>query len=201
MSTIIQSIQFGNYDWCFNTGKYWLGLTENDKQKYILSVTIHIPNHLISKVDRVLITPADNHNILLQYTVCPIITHCNFRFPVSDDLQNKELTAHFIRKTKRTEDESKIKYETLETCNFTCTNLEIKGDRDDCPICKDGFVSQYHEGDVVLECGHKFHLVCLLDYLKSKQLLQIFDECKKVGCKHTAIPKSFNCPCCRRESN
>lgn len=127
---------------------------------------------------------------------------------ISPDMIGTELRIEFSKEKKLTQEEQEQLRRTLRrtpreliyTINVKITEPVLYGDTTECVICLNNIDNNSTTPNKYISpCGHTYHLDCVFDYVRSKNLLYpIHMYCNNKTCCGASKIKPFECAVCKR---
>lgn len=186
---------FGNYQWCYNKGKYVLSGNGNEGSRMV-KVIVTMNKKLFEETDVVEII--DETGFLAQYTTSILAsTQITLFFQLKYVDFDTDLTVNCRKFVPCDINKifSRHPMTTIESIKVHIPALTTKGE-DKCTICLEEILKNDNKKHVT-ECQHIFHEKCLIHYLEKTNHSCQFN-CRPI-CKHESTYKNFNCPNCKQK--
>jgi hypothetical protein len=183
----------GKYEWCGGFGRsgYRLDDKLETQNTQMIGLEIKIDQDLLDKID--IISCYDCTGFNIQYTTHTVKRTTYLYFKTSDrcDLQGTQIKIEFVKWLPRIPGRDRFRPPPKDIIHSENAYVPCLASYDsECAICLENSDNSY-----VTECGHSFHMNCILDYLRVNNKI-VPSKCKH--CKHGNYIEPFACPTCRK---
>jgi len=184
------TVSYGSYAWCSTTEVFYISDEHDEFHSFrhvLVSVKVIMNEKLAKTMHDGHIHMRDHTGSILSSIPCFGGIDTEYaHFLVNEKYFNTHINAEFWLNKKQI-------YNTVDTIPA----MELTGNT--CVMCE-GIIEHVFER-YFCSCGHLYHLNCVLDLLKSSDLVDVrrLDECEMNYCQHNIMHSEFCCMICSKK--